>query len=86
MRSACSTRGPAVARGRSPTSTAGVARAACVAARFHDAMAEATAPGLRRGGVGAAATEVVVLSGGVFQNRRLLEAHARLWTRRGCAC
>ena len=51
---------------------------AAVAARFHAAVAEATASGCaaaaQRSG-----TDVVVLSGGVFQNRRLLEdTRARL--------
>ena len=48
-----------------------------VAARFHNAVAEATARACvlaaERGG-----TEVVVLSGGVFQNRRLLERTSSL--------
>ena len=48
-----------------------------VAARFHNTVAEVTA----RGCVLAAErgdTEVVVLSGGVFQNRRLLERTSAL--------
>jgi hydrogenase maturation protein HypF len=40
-----------------------------ISARFHNAVARATAEGLT-----AAGEEVVVLSGGVFQNRRLLTA------------
>jgi hydrogenase maturation protein HypF len=40
-----------------------------VSARFHNAVARATAEGLT-----AAGEEVVVLSGGVFQNRTLLTA------------
>ena len=48
-----------------------------VAARFHNAVAEVTARGCvlaaDRGG-----TEIVVLSGGVFQNRRLLESVSEL--------
>jgi len=43
-----------------------------VAARFHNAMAEATARACVLA-AGRAGTENVVLSGGVFQNRRLLE-------------
>jgi hydrogenase maturation protein HypF len=41
-----------------------------VAARFHNAVAEATAAAC------AARSATVVLSGGVFQNRRLLETTA----------
>jgi len=48
-----------------------------VAARFHNAVAQATAGACvlaaARGG-----TETVVLSGGVFQNRRLLERTSAL--------
>ncbi len=53
-----------------------------VAARFHNAVAETTASACvlaaDRGG-----TELVVLSGGVFQNRRLLERTSALLTRAG---
>ena len=45
---------------------------AVVSARFHNAVARATAEALT-----AAGEEVVVLSGGVFQNRRLLTGDAR---------
>ena len=44
-----------------------------VASRFHAAMADATVRA-STAAAGAAGTETVVLSGGVFQNRRLLEA------------
>ena len=59
---------------------------AVVAARFHRAVAAATATRLRRrsGGRG---TELVVLSGGVFQNRLLLETRPpRAARRAACAC
>jgi hydrogenase maturation protein HypF len=46
---------------------AGGADSGVVSARFHNTVARATAEGLT-----AAGEEVVVLSGGVFQNRRLL--------------
>ncbi|HVH00124.1 MAG TPA: carbamoyltransferase HypF [Miltoncostaeaceae bacterium] len=46
--------------------------AGAVAARFHNALATATAEALVAA-AGAAGAEVAVLSGGVFQNRRLLE-------------
>jgi hydrogenase maturation protein HypF len=58
------------------------ALAAVVAARFHNTMAAASAQACailaERHGV-----ESVVLSGGVFQNRRLLESMARLVTEAG---
>jgi hydrogenase maturation protein HypF len=44
-----------------------------IASRFHRAVARATVEGCARA-AGDASTELVVLSGGVFQNRRLLEA------------
>jgi hydrogenase maturation protein HypF len=44
-----------------------------IAARFHAALTVATVDACVRA-AGAAGTEVVVLSGGVFQNRRLLES------------
>jgi hydrogenase maturation protein HypF len=43
-----------------------------IASRFHRAVARATVEGCARA-AGDAETELVVLSGGVFQNRRLLE-------------
>ena len=53
--------------------------AGAVAARFHNGLATATAEALVAA-AGAAGAEVAVLSGGVFQNRRLLEGvTARLW-------
>jgi hydrogenase maturation protein HypF len=48
-----------------------------VAARFHNAVAESTARACLLAAEGAG-TEVVVLSGGVFQNRRLLERTSSL--------
>jgi hydrogenase maturation protein HypF len=51
---------------------AGVA-AAAIASRFHAGLSAATVQALARA-ASAAGTELVVLSGGVFQNRRLLEA------------
>ena len=65
-----STRGRPCWRSR-PTSRAG-SDPAVVSARFHNAVARATADALT-----AAGEEVVVLSGGVFQNRRLLTADPR---------
>jgi hydrogenase maturation protein HypF len=50
---------------------------AVVAARFHHAVARATADACRRAAE-RAALATVVLSGGVFQNRLLLEETARL--------
>jgi hydrogenase maturation protein HypF len=47
-----------------------------VAARFHNAVAEATA-------AACAGADTVVLSGGVFQNRRLLESTAQLLSATG---
>ena len=61
--------------------------AASVAARFHHGLAEATARGLRRVAAERHGLEVVVLSGGVFQNRVLLErTRAELERARACAC
>ena len=54
---------------RSPRTLRGGSTSAVVSARFHNAVARATAQALT-----AAGKEVVVLSGGVFQNRRLLTA------------
>jgi hydrogenase maturation protein HypF len=51
------------------------AKAGTVAARFHHALAEATTAALRRE-LDARGIEAVVLSGGVFQNRALLEGVA----------
>ncbi len=51
--------------------TAGVATGV-VAGRFHAAIADVTVRACTAA-AGAAATDLVVLSGGVFQNRRLLE-------------
>jgi hydrogenase maturation protein HypF len=48
------------------------AEVALVAARFHNAVAEVTAQACLQAAE-RAGTETVVLSGGVFQNRRLLE-------------
>jgi hydrogenase maturation protein HypF len=48
------------------------AEAATVAARFHNALAAATAEGCARAAE-LSRTETVVLSGGAFQNRRLME-------------
>jgi hydrogenase maturation protein HypF len=52
-------------------------RVAVVAARFHNALADATARAC------ADQTETVILSGGVFQNRRLLESSAERLTAAG---
>ena len=69
-----------------PTSPAGVP-AGVVAARFHAGLAAATAAACARARRARAGLDTVVLSGGVFQNRRLLEAHrARRSRRAGCAC
>jgi hydrogenase maturation protein HypF len=46
--------------------------AGAIAARFHNALADATAAACARLAAGRG-TEIVVLSGGAFQNRRLLE-------------
>jgi hydrogenase maturation protein HypF len=46
--------------------------AGAVSARFHNGLADATAGACARA-AGRAGTELVVLGGGVFQNRRLLE-------------
>jgi hydrogenase maturation protein HypF len=57
------------------------AAVATVSARAHNALAAATVEACARA-AGQAATDVVVLSGGVFQNRLLLEAcHAGLTDR-----
>jgi hydrogenase maturation protein HypF len=48
-----------------------------VSARFHNGLADATAAACESAAV-AAGTEVVVLSGGVFQNRLLLTRTAML--------
>jgi hydrogenase maturation protein HypF len=53
------------------------AEVAAVAARFHNAVAEATAGACARLAA-REGTETVVLSGGVFQNRRLLERTSAL--------
>ena len=53
-----------------------------VAARFHAGLADATA-GACDSAARAAGTELVVLAGGVFQNRLLLEATAKRLSRRG---
>ena len=53
-----------------------------VAARFHHAVARATADACARAAV-RAGLSMVVLSGGVFQNRLLLEETARLLTAAG---
>jgi hydrogenase maturation protein HypF len=55
---------------------------ATVAARFHNTIAAATAEACSAL-ASSSGTEVVVLSGGVFQNRLLLEAAAALLTRSG---
>lgn len=60
---------------------AGVA-AATIAGRFHEAVARATARACVRGAADHAA-ETVVLAGGVFQNRRLVERTAALLTAAG---
>jgi hydrogenase maturation protein HypF len=56
--------------------------AATIGARFHNGVAEATAAACevaaRAGGI-----ETVVLSGGVFQNRLLLERTSKLLTEAG---
>ncbi len=52
-----------------------------VAARFHDTVADATARACSEAATGAAGT--VVLAGGVFQNRRLLEGTAQRLLRAG---
>jgi hydrogenase maturation protein HypF len=56
---------------------AGGAGVGVVAARFHEGVARATAAACARAAQGAG-TELVVLAGGVFQNRRLLERTAEL--------
>jgi hydrogenase maturation protein HypF len=48
-------------------------RTAAIAARFHAGLASATVSACTAA-ASAAGTERVVLSGGVFQNRRLVEA------------
>jgi hydrogenase maturation protein HypF len=50
---------------------------ATISARFHNALAAATAEACSRA-AGRCGTGTVVLSGGVFQNRRLLERTAEL--------
>jgi hydrogenase maturation protein HypF len=55
---------------------------ATVSARFHNGLAGATATACR-GAAAGHGTETVVLSGGVFQNRLLLERTAELLTRSG---
>ncbi len=54
-----------------------------VAARFHEGLARATARACLAE-TGRAGVDVVVLSGGVFQNVRLLERTAALLTAEGC--
>ena len=57
-----------------------------VAARFHDTVAAATAEACAAAASGRG-LGTVVLSGGVFANRRLLEGDRRRGcARRGCAC
>jgi hydrogenase maturation protein HypF len=53
-----------------------------IAARFHAAVATATVDGCARAASGRG-TDVVVLSGGVFQNRTLLAAAANGLAARG---
>ena len=72
------------ARLSSPT-CATASAVATVAARFHNALAAATAEACARAAA-RRGTETVVLSGGVFQNRRLLAEHrARSLRGRGAA-
>ena len=54
-----------------------------MAARFHDTVAAVTARAPAPARPGARGTDLVVLAGGVFQNRRLLEATAGLLERDG---
>ena len=61
---------------------AGVAVGA-IAARFHRALARRHGAGVRRGSRRTRGLELVVLSGGVFQNRLLLEGTAERLERLG---
>ena len=72
----CSTRARR-SRRSPPTSTAGAA-VAPVGARFHNALAAATAEACAREARARGDRRCVVLSGGVFQNRLLLERTAAL--------
>ena len=82
----CSTR--ARRCGRSPRPGVAASRRRVVAARFHAAVAAATARACAQA-AGRRASSTVVLSGGVFQNRLLLErtaAAARGRAACGCSC
>jgi hydrogenase maturation protein HypF len=64
--------------------------ASAIAARFHDGLARSIAAMVqtlvRRSGADRPAIETVVLSGGCFQNKRLLEAVTRLVEAQGLTC